>query len=59
VWLALSFPGLAAIYWISTKTLTNHLFSTADRTIDSLVIGGALLVPVLLGPTRREDPARV
>jgi hypothetical protein len=52
IWLALGFAGLVAIYWISTTTLAIHLFNTADRTIDSLVIGGALLIPVLVGKAR-------
>jgi hypothetical protein len=47
-WLVLSFAGLVAIYWISRNPLSSHLFNSSDRTIDSLVIGGALLVPVLL-----------
>ena len=48
VWLLLSFAGLVAIYWISTNKVGNHLADSSDRTIDSLVFGGALLVPVLL-----------
>jgi hypothetical protein len=48
LWLALSFGGLVAIYWISTNPLANHLFNSADRTIVTLVLGTALLVPVLL-----------
>ena len=47
-WLVLSFAGLLAIYWISRNPLASHLFNSSDRTIDSIVIGGALLVPVLL-----------
>ena len=49
-WLLLSFAGLVAIYWISWQPLANHLYNSADRTIDTLVIGAALLVPVLLHP---------
>jgi hypothetical protein len=49
-WLALSFAGLVAVYWISPLPVTDHLTNSADRTIDSLVIGATLLVPVLLGP---------
>jgi hypothetical protein len=48
LWLLLSFAGLVAIYWISTKPLAYGLSGSSDRTIDSLVIGGALLAPVLL-----------
>jgi hypothetical protein len=53
-WLALSFVGLVAVYWISPLPVTDHLTNSSDRTIDSLVIGATLLVPVLLGPA----PAR-
>jgi hypothetical protein len=56
LWLALSFAGLVWIYWISTNPLTSHLYNSADRTIDSLVIGVALLVPVLLGPAAPDEP---
>jgi hypothetical protein len=48
LWLLLSFAGLVAIYWISTNKVGSHLADSSDRTIDSLVFGGALLVPVLL-----------
>jgi hypothetical protein len=47
-WLLLSFAGLVGIYWISTNPLTSHLSNSSYRTIDSLVIAGALLAPVLL-----------
>jgi hypothetical protein len=47
-WLLLSFAGLVAIYWISHEELTNHLYNSSDRTISTLVLGAALLVPVLL-----------
>ena len=56
VWLALSFAGLLAIYWISTNPLTSNLFNSSNRTIVSLLIGGALLVPVLLAPEREPEP---
>src|SRR4029079_358589 len=49
-WLVPWFAGLVAIYWISTNPVTSHLYNSSDRTIDALVIGGALMVPVLLGP---------
>jgi hypothetical protein len=51
-WLLLAFGGLLLVYWASPFTLDNSLYSSADRTIDTLVIGGALLVPVLLGAVR-------
>jgi hypothetical protein len=53
-WLVLSFAGLVGVYWISGDPLANHLYNSADRTIDTLVIGPALLVPVLLA--RPTDP---
>jgi hypothetical protein len=56
LWLLLSFAGLVAIYWISTKSLSSHLSDSADRTIDSLVFGGALLVPALIGGDAKPAP---
>jgi hypothetical protein len=59
-WLLLSFAGLVGIYWISTNPLTSHLSNSSYRTIDSLVIAGALLTPVLLfrdpGAATRPPP---
>jgi hypothetical protein len=55
-WLVLSFAGLVAIYWISTNPIKSHLTDSADRTIDSLVFGGALLVPLLLAFERESEP---
>jgi hypothetical protein len=55
-WLVLSFVGLVSIYWISTEPLSSHLSNSSDRTIDSLVFGGALLVPALLGNGRSPEP---
>jgi hypothetical protein len=51
----LSFAGLLAIYWISTNPLKSHLTDSADRTIDSLIFGGALLVPLLLTFERQPE----
>jgi len=55
-WLVLSFAGLLAIYWISTNPIKSHLTDSADRTIDSLVFGGVLLVPLLLAVKREPEP---
>ena len=55
-WLLLSFAGLVAIYWISTNPIASHLTDSSDRTIDTLVFGGALLVPVLLAVEREPEP---
>jgi len=54
-WFVLSFVGLLLIYWISRNPLTSHLDNTSDRTIDSLVFGSALLVPVLLAFEREPE----
>ena len=54
-WAVLSFAGLLAIYWISINPLEHNLFNTSDRTIDTLVIGTAMLVPVLLAPEREPE----
>jgi hypothetical protein len=58
-WLVLSFAGLLLIYWISRNPLTRHLDNTSDRTIDSLVFGSALLVPVLLAVEREPEPGEL
>ena len=58
-WLLLSFAGLVAIYWISTNPIKSHLTDSADRTIDSLVFGGALLVPLLLAFEREPEPGEL
>jgi len=58
-WLLLSFGGLLAIYWISTNPLKSHLTDSADRTVDSLVFGGALLVPLLLAFEREPEPGEL
>jgi hypothetical protein len=58
-WLVLSFAGLLLIYWISRNPLTSHLDNTSDRTIDSLVFGSALLVPVLLAVEREAEPGEL
>jgi hypothetical protein len=58
-WLVLSFAGLLLIYWISRNPLTSHLYNTSDRTIDSLVFGAALLVPVLFGVEREPEPGQL
>jgi hypothetical protein len=54
VWLALSFAALVGIYWVSTNPIASHLANSSDRTIESLVIAGGLLVPVLLFDEKAE-----
>ncbi len=49
-WLVLSFAALVAIYWVSRNPVADNLFNSSDRTIDSLMLTGALLVPVILAP---------
>ena len=55
-WLLLCFGGLLLVYWTSPLSLEPDLSYSADRTIDTLVIGGIILTPVLLGarPTARR-----
>ena len=53
VWIVLSFAALVITYWVSDNPLTSNLFNSSDRTIDSIVFGAALLVPVLV--TRERD----
>lgn len=47
-WVALSFGGLLVTYWISTLPLANNLTNSSYRTVVSILVGGASLVPVLL-----------
>ena len=54
-WRSLSCAGLVAIYWISTNPLTSHVYNSSDRTIDAMMIGSALLVPVLFGRPREKN----
>ena len=49
LWLALSFGGLMLIYWINELPLGENLFNTSYRTTVTLMLGGALLVPPLVG----------
>jgi hypothetical protein len=59
LFLVLGFAGLLAIYWISTNPVSSHLTNSSNRTIDSLVLSAALLVPLLLsGPVARIRVAR-
>jgi hypothetical protein len=56
-WLVLSFGGLLCVYWASSQPLHPDLNYSADRTIDTLLVGGVLLVPVLIGTARRARDA--
>jgi hypothetical protein len=50
VWLALSFCGLVATYWISSHRLDNDLENSSYRTVVTLIVGGLCLLPALLQP---------
>jgi hypothetical protein len=47
LWAALSFAGLVVVYWISTIPVELALVWSGDRTIITLVVGAAALVPLL------------
>jgi hypothetical protein len=49
-WLAVSSAGLLMLYWVSTLPLSSNLTNTSYRTIVSLLVGGAALVPLLVFP---------
>jgi hypothetical protein len=57
LWLVLAFAGLVTIYWISNNPIAYHLYNSANRTIDTLIVGAAALVPLLLsgGAGRRAQ----
>jgi uncharacterized membrane protein YqjE len=50
VWLALSFGGLVAIYWISSHSLYVDLENSSFRTIVTLLVAPLCLLPALLQP---------
>jgi hypothetical protein len=56
VWVALSFLGLLAIYWISVVPVELQHVWTADRTIVTIVVGAAALVPLLTAYGRGQAP---
>jgi uncharacterized membrane protein YhaH (DUF805 family) len=53
-WLALSFLGLVLIYWISNVPVQLTLVWSGDRTVTSIVVGGAAVAPLLAAPAWRE-----
>jgi hypothetical protein len=57
LWLALSSIGLVLLYWASTLPLESHITDTSYRTIVSLLIGGAALVPLLVLPVSEPSSA--
>jgi hypothetical protein len=56
-WLVLAYSGLLVVYWISTNPVTSNLYNSSNRTVDSLVVAGALLAPVLLAPASAAERA--
>jgi hypothetical protein len=55
-WLALSFWGLVATYWISNHRLDNNLENSSYRTVVTVLVTGLCLVPLLLeGAVGRAD----
>ena len=53
-WLALSFLGLVLVYLISNVPVDLTLVWSGDRTVTSIVLGGAALAPLLAAPAWRE-----
>lgn len=53
-WLALSFLGLVLVYWISSVPVDLTLVWSGDRTVTSIVLGGAALAPLLAAPAWNE-----
>jgi hypothetical protein len=54
-WIALSFVGLVLIYWITVRPLSHNLFNTSNRTVAALLVGMALVAPVLVGRSSRRE----
>jgi hypothetical protein len=57
-WLVLAAGGLLVTYWISVLPVTSHLTNTSNRTIVSLLIGGAAMVPLFVFPRPVDDGRR-
>jgi hypothetical protein len=55
IWLVLSSVGLVVLYWASSLPVASHLDNTSYRTIVSLLIGGAALVPLLVFPRKAAE----
>jgi hypothetical protein len=55
-WLVLAAGGLLLTYWISTLPVESHLTNSSYRTIVSLLVGGAALVPLFVFPRAADDP---
>lgn len=54
-WLAVSSAALVILYWASNLGLSSNLTNTSYRTIVSLLVGGAALVPLLVFPRTGEE----
>jgi hypothetical protein len=59
LWLALSFLGLVAIYWIDRLPVQMALAWSSARTVTSLVLGGAAIAPLLAAEAWRTSSAVV
>jgi hypothetical protein len=55
IWLVLAAGGLLVTYWISVLPVSSHLTNSSYRTIVSLLVGGAAMVPLFVFP--RPAPA--
>jgi hypothetical protein len=54
-WLVLASGGLLLTYWISVLPVSSHLTNTSYRTIVSLLIGGAVVVPLFVFPRAADE----
>lgn len=54
-WLVLAIGGLLMTYWVSVLPVESHLTNTSYRTIVSLLIGGAAMVPLFVFPLSPEE----
>jgi hypothetical protein len=58
LWTALAFAGLVLVYWISVIPIELALVWSADRTVVTLVVGGAALGALLAGEARPSESAK-
>ncbi len=54
-WLGLATAGLLIIYWISTLPLGSNLTNSSYRTIVSLLVAGAAVVPLFVFPRPADE----
>jgi hypothetical protein len=55
LWLGLAFGGLVLTYWITKLPLESDLSNSSYRTIVSILLGGLVLIPLLVGRSIEDE----